>query len=43
MIAKVGLNGLKVDFGQSNRKMTIGGSIKELWLADYSNYPTTII
>lgn len=43
MFGKIGLNGFKLDFGQSNKKMDIGGSIAQFYLSDYSNYPNTII
>lgn len=43
MFGKIGLNGFKLDFGQSNKKMDIVGSIGEFYLSDYSNYPNTII
>lgn len=42
-MANVGMNGFKLNFGQSNRKMDLDGGINELWLADHSNYPATII
>lgn len=43
MFAKIGIDDFRLAFAQSNKRMLIQGTLGELYLSDYSNYPNTII
>ena len=43
LIGKLGIHDLKLYNGISNLKMILIGSLKEMFMIDYSHYPKTII
>ena len=43
VIGKLGITNLTLYNGISNKRMILIGSLKELYLIDYSRYPNTII
>jgi hypothetical protein len=41
-IGKIGMTNFKMNFGMSNIKMSLVGSLKQLYFIDFSRYPNTI-